>query len=205
MVPQASSLSFQDGSALFQDRHWVLFWENLWVIVLYLKKELIPHCIWFSIHSGLRLKDEGFSPLNFIFRTKETKLFCMWNHRPLISGQSEGCRPAWGRPSALGSEKRSGIQTGNLLWSGRLFWSFSLDEAYSKELSRMTFIFRAWVCLWENKWGFIVQLLLWFVTKGGGVFLFAQMGWKLWLLLEPPQEQNKASEESAWYIILDFL
>lgn len=41
-------------------------------------------------------------------------------------------------------------------------------------------------------------------TWGGRHFLFAQMDQRLFLLLDPLQEQNKASEGLAWSF-LDFL
>lgn len=49
----------------------------------------------------------------------------------------------------------------------------------------------------------MVQLLV-LSVPGGRHFLFAQMGRRLFLLLDPLQEQNKASEGLAWSF-LDFL
>ena len=125
---------------------------------------------------------------------------------PSLSGQwTLGELQAGLRPSVcLGWWEETSSLDWNLLWLGWLFWSLSLGAAYSKELSRSTF-FPLGLSLPLRKQMRVYYSTSHVVLTKGRQFLFAQMGWKPLRLLEPPQEQNEASERLAGWAFLNFL
>lgn len=171
--PQTQAPLYQDESDLCEPGVGY-FWKGLLEVVLYLKKSSL---IWFSIYFALRLKGEGFSPLQcYIWAKRKRKAFSDDDTITECSvGIVLGCRLACGTGN-VDREKRRRFPTGAFWSGGWLFSSGSLYDASSWEYLGSLLFSVSEFASWKTNEVLLLQLLMWFQPKGG-IFFCCLLRW----------------------------